>query len=412
MRKVVVTGMGVISPIGNTLESTWNNLIAGTCGIDFITRFDPAECKVKIAAEVKGFDPTLYMDKSEARKTDMFTQYAIAAATEAVRDSALVMRDPRRLGVYIGSGIGGMETFVTECRKLFEHGPRRVSPHFIPMMIANMAAGGVAIRFGAQGPCLPVITACATSSHAIGEAFRAIKHGYADAILAGGTEAAISALTVAGFTNCMALSTRNEPKDSSIPFDKRRNGFVLGEGAGILVLEEYEHAKARGAKIYAEIRGYGNTCDAYHITAPHPESASAAEAIRLAMQEAGLEKRNAKFLYINAHGTSTPLNDKAETLAIKLALGEHAYEVMVSSTKSMVGHMLGAAGALEAIACVKAIEEGVVPPTIGYKEPDPDCDLDVVPNVCRKADVRAALSQSLGFGGHNACVAFVKADKE
>lgn len=410
MKRVVITGMGVISPVGNTVAEFWSSLLAGKCGIDFITRFDASEFKVKIAAEVKNFDAGQYMEKSEARKTDLYARYAIAAAAQAMEDSGYTASDPKRLGVYVGSGIGGMETFMTECQKLLEKGARWVSPHFIPMMIANIASGSIAIRFGAQGPCLPVVTACATSSHAIGEAFRAIKHGYADAILAGGAEAVINPLAVAGFTNCMALSTRNDPLDSSIPFDKRRDGFVMGEGAGILLLEEYERAKARGAKIYAEIRGYGNTCDAYHVTAPHPESVSAAEAIRLAMQEAGISAEDAEKMYINAHGTSTPLNDKAETLAIKTAFGAHAGKVMVSSTKSMTGHMLGAAGAAEAIVSVKAVQEGAVPPTIGYKEPDPECDLDVVPNVSRRADIRLALSLSLGFGGHNACLAFARAE--
>lgn len=410
MKRVVITGMGVISPVGNTVAEFWSSLLAGKCGIDFITRFDASEFKVKIAAEVKNFDATQYMEKSEARKTDLYARYAIAAASQAMEDSGYTVSDPKRLGVYVGSGIGGMETFITECQKLSEKGPRWVSPHFIPMMIANIAAGSIAIRYGAQGPCLPVVTACATSSHAIGEAFRTIKHGYADAILAGGAEAVINPLAVAGFTNCMALSTRNDPLNSSIPFDKRRDGFVMGEGAGILLLEEYEHAKARGAKIYAEIRGYGNTCDAYHVTAPHPESVSAAEAIRLALEEACISAEDAGTMYINAHGTSTPLNDKAETLAIKTALGAHAGNVMVSSTKSMTGHMLGAAGAAEAIVSVKAVQEGAVPPTIGYKEPDPECDLDVVPNVSRRADVRVALSLSLGFGGHNACLVFTRAE--
>ncbi len=410
MKRVVITGMGVISPVGNTVAEFWSSLLAGKCGIDFITRFDASEFKVKIAAEVKGFDAAQYMEKSEARKTDLYARYAIAAAVQAMKDSGYTVSDPGRLGVYVGSGIGGMETFMTECQKLSEKGPRWVSPHFIPMMIANIAAGSIAIRFGAQGPCLPVVTACATSSHAIGEAFRAIKHGYADAILAGGAEAVINPLSVAGFTNCMALSTRNDPLDSSIPFDKRRDGFVMGEGAGILLLEEYEHAKARGAKIYAEIRGYGNTCDAYHVTAPHPESVSAAQAISLAMEEAGISTEDAGAVYINAHGTSTPLNDKAETLAIKTAFGAHAGKVMVSSTKSMTGHMLGAAGAAEAIASIKAVQEGAIPPTIGYKEPDPECDLNIVPNVSRRADVRLALSLSLGFGGHNACLAFARAE--
>ena len=412
MKRVVVTGMGVVSPVGNTLDAFWNSLKNGVCGIDFITKFDTELLKVKIAAEVKDFDPTDYMEKGEARKTDLYAQYAIAAAAQAMEQSGLTVQDPFRFGVYIGSGIGGMETFMNECRKLIEQGPRRVSPHFIPMMIANIAAGSIAIKYNAMGPSLPVVTACATSSNAIGEAFRAIKHGYADAILAGGAEAALNPLGIAGFTNCMALSTRNEPQDSSIPFDKRRDGFVMGEGAGVLVLEEYTHAKARGAKIYGEVIGYGNTCDAHHVTAPHPESLAAAQAIRLSMQEAGLGQQDAKRLYINAHGTSTPLNDKAETLAIKLALGEHAYETTISSTKSMTGHMLGAAGAAEAIASIMALSSGTVPPTVGYKEPDEACDLDVVPNVSRKTDPNYAFSLSLGFGGHNACLAFKKWEDE
>lgn len=410
MKRVVITGLGAVSPLGNTADELWQGLVNGRCGIDFITRFDASQSKVKIAAEVKGFDPLLYLERSEIRKYDLYAQYAMAAAVQAMEDSALQIGDPRRLGVYMGSGIGGMGTFMAEHQKLIDKGMRGVSPFFIPMMIANIAAGNIAIRFHALGPCLPVVTACATSSHAIGEAFRAIKHGYADAIIAGGAEAVINPLAVAGFTNCMALSTKNEPAQSSIPFDKRRDGFVMGEGGAALVLEEYEHAKARDAHIYAEIKGYGNTCDAYHLTAPHPESASAAEAIRLAMAEAGLTEESAGEIYINAHGTSTPLNDKAETLAIKNAFGQSAYSLRISSTKSMTGHMLGAAGAVEAIASVKALEEGVVPPTVGYAEPDEDCDLNYVPNVAQKANLGAALSLSLGFGGHNACLAFTKAE--
>lgn len=410
MKRVVITGMGVISPAGNTVEAFWKDISNGICGIDFITKFDTSDLKVKIAGEVRGFDPAAYMERTEARKTDLFTQYALAAAIQAMEDSGYTAADSGRFGVYVGSGIGGMLTFMAEHRKFLEQGPRRVSPHFIPMMIANMAAGAVAIRFGAMGPCLPVVTACATASHAIGEAFRAIKYGHADAILAGGTEAALNPLTLAGFTNCMALSTKNEPLASSIPFDKRRDGFVLGEGAGMLLLEEYGSAQARGAHIYAEITGYGNTCDAYHVTAPHPEAAAASQAIRLAVEEAGIGQEDAPGLYINAHGTGTPLNDAAETLAIKLALGQGAYKVLISSTKSMTGHMLGAAGAAEAIAAILALREGLIPPTVGYAEPDPACDLDVVPNVPRRADIRRALSLSLGFGGHNACLAFARAE--
>lgn len=410
MKRVVITGMGVISPVGNTVEAFWKGISSGVCGIDFITKFDTADLKVKIAGEVREFDPADYMERATARKSDLFTQYALAAAVQAMEDSRYAAVDSGRFGVYLGSGIGGMLTFMAEHQKFLEQGPRRVSPHFIPMMIANMAAGAIAIRFGAMGPCLPVVTACATASHAMGEAFRAIKYGHADAILAGGTEAALNPLTLAGFTNCMALSTKNEPLASSIPFDRRRDGFVLGEGAGVLLLEEYGSATARGAKIYAEITGYGNTCDAYHVTAPHPEAAAASQAIRLAMGEGRIRREDVPALYINAHGTGTPLNDAAETLAIKLALEEGAYQALVSSTKSMTGHMLGAAGAVEAMASVLALEKGLVPPTIGYAQPDPACDLDIVPNIPRKADIHRALSLSLGFGGHNACLAFSKAE--
>jgi len=426
MRKVVITGIGVVSPVGNDAKTFWDNLKKGVCGVGEITLFDSTDYKVKIAAEVKNFDPLLYLEKSQIRKTDLYTQYAIAAADMAMKDSKLQTKgreeafdsskadiDPDRFGIYIGSGIGGMNTFVREAEKLLAGGPNKVSPFFVPMMIGNIASGTVAIRYNAQGPCLPVVTACATGGHSIGEAFHAIKHNRADVILAGGCEASITPLAVAGFTNCMALSKRNEPDDSSIPFDKRRDGFVIAEGAGVLVLEEYEHAKSRNAKIYGEIVGYGNTCDAYHITAPHPDARGAALAIKYSMQEAfeadpeyGKLIESDNKIYINAHGTSTPLNDKTETLAIKKALGEDmAYKAMVSSTKSMTGHMLGAAGAVEAIAAALAAYEGVVPPTIGYKEKDPECDLDYVPGHARQSRVDLALSTSLGFGGHNACIA-------
>ncbi len=407
MRRVVVTGLGVISPVGNTVSEFWDSLIGGRCGIDFITKFDTTDFKVKIAAEVKNFDPRCCMDKSAVRKTDLFAQYAVAAASQAMDDSGISgTLEPERIGVYVGSGTGGMNTFVTECEKFLAGGPKKVSPFFVPMMISNMAAGNIAIQFNAQGPCLPVVTACATSTHAIGEAFRAIKHGYADAIIAGGAEATINPLSIAGFTNCMALTTRNIPSEASIPFDKRRDGFVMGEGAGILILEEYEHARARNAKIYAEINGYGNTCDAYHITAPRPEASGGARAISLAIEEAAMCDENE--IYINAHGTSTPLNDKSETVAIKAALGDKAYKACISSTKSMTGHMLGAAGAVEAITSVLALGQAVIPPTIGYREKDEFCDLDYVPNTARKKQVNLALSVSLGFGGHNACVAFTR----
>ncbi len=407
MRRVVITGLGVITPVGNDVATFWNNLIAGTCGIDFITKFDTSELKVKIAGEVKDFDPTLYMDKNDARRSDPYAQYAMAAAVQAMADSGLSGIEPERLGVYIGSGIGGMQTFVNECGKLLESGPKKVSPFFIPMMISNIAAGNIAIRFNAQGPCLPVVTACATSSHAIGEAFRAVKHGYADAVIAGGAEATVVPLAIAGFGNMMALSTKNIPLESSLPFDKRREGFVLGEGAGVVILEEYQNAVNRGAKIYAELAGYGNTCDAHHMTAPHPEAAGGANAIRLALNEAGADKNGS--VYINAHGTGTPLNDKAETLAIKKAFDYQTSRVLVSSTKSMTGHTLGAAGGIEAVASVLALQNGIIPPTIGYEVPDPECDLDYVPNKARMQQLDLSMSISLGFGGHNACLAFKKA---
>lgn len=410
MKRVVVTGLGVISPVGNDIPSFWQSLMEGKCGIGPITAFDTTDFKVKIAAEVKDFDPLLYMEKGEARKQDTFSQYAIAASSQAMKDSGLVSGeniDSFRLGVYIGTGTGGMQTFMTEANKLHEKGPGRVSPFFIPMMIGNMAAGNAALKFHAQGPSLPIMTACATSTNAIGEAYRTIKHGYADAIIAGGSEATVIEMAVAGFTNCMALTQSTDPACASIPFDKRRNGFVMGEGSGILVLEEYEHAVARGAHIYAEVCGYGNTNDAHHMTAPDPDAAGSSRAIQMAVQEAGINAQDK--IYINAHGTSTPLNDKTETKAIKLALGEEtARKAHISSTKSMTGHMLGAAGGVEAIATVLALKNGMIPPTIGYAEPDPDCDLDYTPNHAVQADVTLGISTSLGFGGHNGCLAFRK----
>lgn len=413
MNRVVVTGMGVISPVGNDIPTFWDSLVSGKNGISLITRYDTENHKVKVAAEVKDFEPTLYMEKSALRKTDLFTQYAVGAATQAVEDSGIIGQvNEERFGVYIGSGVGGLITTVEQIGRYNEGGEKKVSPFLIPMMIGNIAAGTVAIKYHAQGPCLPVVSACATSTHAIGEAYRAIKHGYADAILAGGSEAAIVPVGISGFTNCKALSTAPDPESACMPFDKRRHGFVMGEGAGVLVLEEYEHAKARGAKIYGEISGYGNTCDAYHITAPHPDGAGSSRAISEALEGAleltGLSLDSAQ-VYINAHGTSTPLNDKTETMAIKIALGEeHARKAIISSTKSMTGHMLGATGAVEAIASLLAMENGIIPPTINYKEPDPECDLDYTPNVARKAVIDLALSPSLGFGGHNGCLAFTK----
>jgi len=409
MKRVVVTGLGCITPVGNDIPTFWSSIVAGKNGIGPITRFDTTDFKAKLAAEVKDFDPNLYMEKAEIRKSDLFAQYGIAAAYQAVQDSGILGKvAPERFGVYVGSGIGGIITFTEEVIKLHDRGPRRVSPLFIPTMIANMAAGNIAIKFKAQGPCVPVTTACATGSTAIGEAYRAIRGGYADAIISGGAEAAVGPTGVAGFINCMALSSSTDPDVASIPFDKRRNGFVMGEGAGILILEEYEHAKARGAKIYAEMCGYGSTCDAYHMTAPDPDANGAARAIMDAVKEAGMEGETK--VYFNAHGTSTPLNDKSETVAIKKAFGDNAYKILISSTKSMTGHMLGATGGVEAIAAILAMKEGIVPPTIGLTEPDPDCDLDYVPLVARKADIKLALSENLGFGGHNACLAFKKCE--
>lgn len=414
MKRVAITGLGVITPVGNDVNTFWENLTAGVCGIGPITKFPTDDLKVKIAAEVKDFDPAAFgMDVPTARKLDLYTQYALAAAKQAVEDSGIAESGlaPERFGVYVGSGIGGMNTFVNETQKLMQRGPSRVSPFFIPMMIGNIAAGNIAIQYGAQGPCLPVVTACATSTHAVGEAYRAIAGGYADAIIAGGSEATINPLAVAGFTNCMALAVEEDPQKASLPFDKRRKGFVMGEGAGILILEEMERARARGAKIYGEICGYANTCDAYHVTAPHPEGLCASRAIALAASEAGI--RDEDTVYINAHGTGTPMNDSSETLAIKKALGEDmARRAMISSTKSMTGHMLGAAGAVEAAATTLALHRGVIPPTINLEEPDPACDLDYVPGSARKAQATLALSVSLGFGGHNGCIAIRPVDAE
>ncbi len=402
-----MTGLGAVTPVGNDVTEFWQSLISGKCGIAPITRFDSSTYKVKLAAEVKDFDASLYMSKSEIKTSDLFTQYAIAAASQAVKDSEIESNiNSERFGVYFGSGIGGIETFSTEMDKLMTKGNRKVSPYFIPMLISNMASGNIAIKFKAEGPCLPVVTACATGTNAIGEAFRAIKFGYADAIITGGSEASITRIGVAGFENMLALNTSDDPRTASIPFDKRRSGFVIGEGAGAMILEEYEHALKRGAKIYAEVCGYGCTCDAHHITAPNPDATGASRAIILAINEANM--KDEESIYINAHGTSTPLNDVSETKAIKKALGNKAYKALVSSTKSMTGHMLGAAGAVEAIVSVLAMKEEIVPPTIGLTEQDPECDLDYVANVARKAKVNLVLSTSLGFGGHNACLAFTR----
>jgi 3-oxoacyl-[acyl-carrier-protein] synthase II len=406
-RRVVITGLGAVSPVGNTAEESWNSLKNGKSGIGMLTKFDTTDYKVSVAAEVKDFEPSLYMEKQEVRKNDLFTQYAIAAATQAAQDSGIEGTiAPELLGVYVGSGIGGINTTIENEQKLLENGPRKVSPLMVPAMISNMATGVIAIKFNAQGPSLPVVTACATSTNAIGEAYRAIKHGYADAILAGGAEAATMPLAVAGFTNCMALSKNPDPATACRPFDKNRDGFVIGEGSVVLVLEEYERAKARGAHIYCEVAGYGNTNDAHHITAPDPEAGGITRAIRIALEQSGANPEEG--LYINAHGTSTPLNDKTESLAFKKALGDAISHCPVSSTKSMTGHMMGAAGAMEALACAKALEDGILPPTIGYAEPDPDCDLDYVPNAPRAFSGKWALSTSLGFGGHNGALVFRK----
>ena len=410
--RVVITGMGVITPVGNNIGDFWRNLVDGYCGIDHIKGFDEYELPISVAGQVKDFNPEEYgLERGDVRRSDLYCQYAMAAAYQAMKDSGLVSGEnvaPERLGVYIGSGIGGMNTFVTETIKLKEEGVRRISPLFVPMMIGNIASGNVAIKYNAQGVCLPVVTACATGTHAVGEAFRAIKHGYADAIIAGGAEASIHPLSIGGFANSKALSRSEDPKNASIPFNVNRSGFVMGEGAGVLILESLESAQKRGAKIYAEVVGYGNSCDAHHVTAPSPDGVPASRAIRQSLDEAGFDAEK-DLLYINAHGTSTPLNDKTETAAIKLALGEDvARKVMISATKSMTGHMLGATGAVELVASALTVANGVVAPTIGLNEPDPDCDLDYVPNVARKADVTIAISNSLGFGGHNGCVALRK----
>ena len=407
-KRVVVTGLGAVTPLGNDAASFWDGLKSGKNGIAPITRFDTSELRAKLGAEVRDFDPKQYLDAKTVRQTDRYQQYALAAAMQAVADSGI--KDsiaPERFGVYYGSGIGGFETFVSEHNTFLNRGPSRVSPFFITKMISNMAAGMIAIHFGAKGPCIEITTACATGTNAIGEAMRAIRHGYADAVIAGGVDAALHPLSMAGFINCQALTDSTDPDAASIPFDKRRNGFVMGEGAGALVLEEYEHAVARGAKIYAEVAGYGSTCDAFHVTAPDSEAKASGQAIADCLKEAGVQVPPEQ-IYLNAHGTSTPLNDKTETKAIKNAFGADAYRIHVSSTKSMTGHLLGAAGAIEAIAAIKALEEGIIPPTINYKEADPECDLDITPNKAVETPLALTLSTSLGFGGHNACIAFKK----
>ena len=407
MKRVAVTGLGVISPVGNDVPTFWNALCSGTCGIGPITKFDATDYPVKLAAEVRDFDPKQYMEKLDILHSDVYTHFAMAAACQAVADSGIAgTLDAERVGVYIGSGIGGIATFMTEHSKLLNRGPRRVSPYFIPMMIPNMASSMIAMRYHFHGPAMPMVTACASGTNAIGEALRLIRHGYADAMVAGGAEATVNALAAAGFSNMQALSPSEDPNAASLPFDVRRAGFVMGEGAGVLVLEELEHAKQRGATIYAELTGYGSTCDAYHITSPDPSAAESARAIADAWRETGLDTDR---VYFNAHGTGTPMNDRIETLAIKKALGEdRAHRITISSTKSMTGHMLGAAGGAEAVASVLALRDGIAPPTINLTQPDPDCDLDYTPLTAKHADFDVALSSSLGFGGHNACLAFRK----
>lgn len=409
MRRVVVTGIGAITPIGNNVNDFWSNLIAGKSGIDIIKRFDPFAYKlpVVIAGEVKDFDPTKYLDRKEAKRMSDFVKFASVAAKEAFADSGLEVGkfDPTRAGVIVGTGIGGLRDIEDQEKVLLEKGARRVSPFFIPSGISNMASGYISIEFGLKGPNSCVVTACATGTHAIGDAFKIIQRGDADIMVAGGTESAITPLGIAGFANMKALSTRNdEPQKASRPFDAKRDGFVMGEGAGVLILEELEHAKKRGAKIYAEIVGYGLTGDAYHITAPCSDADGAKRVIKMALDDARLNPDEVD--YVNAHGTSTPLNDKIETLAIKEVFKDHAYKLKVSSIKSMIGHLLGAAGGVEAVATVKTIKEGIIPPTINYEYPDPECDLDYVPNKAIEYPVKVAISNSFGFGGTNACLAF------
>lgn len=400
--------MGAVSPIGNDLPTIWKNLMDGYCGIAPITSFDTTDLPVKIAAELKDFDAEASgVDKGFVKRNDRFAIYAMAAAYQAMKDNEDLQMDPSRLGVYVGSGIGGFDTILREVKKFYDEGPRWISPLMIPTMIGNMASGSVAIKYNAQGPCVPIVTACATGTHSIGEAYRAIKHGYADAIIAGGTEAGINPVAIAGFANCKALTKSEDPLRASLPFNKNRAGFVIAEGSGIVLLEEYEHAKARGAKIYAEICGYGNSCDAYHNTAPRPDGTTQSLAIKQALDEA--QYKAGESLYINAHGTGTPMNDSGETKAIKIAMGEEeARKAHISSTKSEMGHALGAAGAIELIISVMTLNNGIIPPTIGLDEPDPECDLNYTPNTPVKTNVDIAISNSLGFGGHNACLAIRK----
>ncbi|RFU64132.1 beta-ketoacyl-ACP synthase II [Peribacillus glennii] len=407
-RRVVVTGIGAVSPLGNDAETTWTNILAGKSGIGPMTRLNRDEYPAKVAAEVKDFNIEEYVEKKDARKMDRFTHYAIAASMMAVKDAKLEITEEiaPRVGVWIGSGIGGMETFENQYETFLNRGYKRVSPFFVPMMIPDMAAGQVSILLGARGVNSCTVTACATGTNSIGDAFKVIQRGDADVMVTGGSEAPITKMSVAGFCANTALSTNPDPKTASRPFDLNRDGFVIGEGAGIIVLEDLDHAEKRGANIYAEIVGYGSTGDAYHITAPAPGGEGGARAMKMAMGDAGLEPEDIQ--YINAHGTSTPYNDKYETMAVKEVFGDHAYKLAISSTKSMTGHLLGAAGGVEAIFTIQAIRDGIMPPTINVETPDPECDLDYIANEARKADIKAAMSNSLGFGGHNATIVFKK----
>ena len=407
-RRVVITGMGTVNPLGKNVDEFWENIKANKIGLSYVDQFDASDFPVKIVGAVKDFDPSAYIDKKESRRMDRFTQFAVAAATQAVEDSGVIgTTAPERTAVYFGTGIGGLKTLTEEYTKLNKRGPKRVSPYFVPKMIANMAAGMIAIRFDCRGSAMPAVTACASGTDAVGQALRLIRHGYADAVIAGGAEAAVTPSSVAGFINMKALSLSQDPEQASMPFDRRRSGFVIGEGAAALVLEEYEHALARGAEIYGEVCGYGATSDAFHITAPHPDARGGAQAMAIALAEAGFT--GAEKVYVNAHGTGTPMNDPLETVAIKKAMGEEAARrALISSTKSMTGHMLGAAGAVEAVACLLALRDGILPPTIHLEEPDEACDLYYVPNTAVREQVDLAMSNSLGFGGHNACLVFRK----
>ena len=409
-QRVVITGIGTVTSYGNGVQAFWDNLIAGKSGIDTLTSFDITDYPSKVGAEVRDFKPGEFMDPKEARRNDRFTQFAVASSKMALEDAGIdtTTLDSDRFGVLIGSGIGGMLTIQTQSRRLYDMGPRKVSPFMIPSLIANIASGVVAIEVGARGPNYGIVSACASGTHSIGESFRMLRDSEVDVMIAGGSEAAVTELGYAGFCSMKAMSTgyNDDPTRANRPFDKGRDGFVMGEGAGVLIMETLEHAQARGATIYCEIAGYGATCDAYHITSPDPEGKALSIAISKVIKEAGLQPEDVD--YINAHGTSTPYNDKFETCAIKKALGDHAYKIPVTSTKGMTGHLLGAAGGIESAVCALAIRDGKIPPTINYEEPDPDCDLDCVPNTMREAEVNVAICNNLGFGGHNATLLFKK----